>query len=817
MAGLDPLSRGPAGASFDPRIAELAIPAADVAALRATLSTGDVVSAKVLPPSGGADFVEINGQKLAAALPSTVRPGDTLIIEVVAFEGDRLFVRNLGVDVSTGAPAETTTRTGPMFTPDLADELSPAVYSPRTIGAVPLPAGGTQQQPVVELPSRSSSLGGAYAPPAVAVTRPAGTPVYFISTGGTAAGVSSPASGPTPQAVPAAPQAPSAPSGAPPGPNVAAATAGVVARLPQLPGGTPPTAVLVAATVKQAGAGPQAGGPGQRQSPVIENGVDSGSLVEAKIAASRAAGSSLGEPLGTTARDAGAASAPARIVPTAQSSPALRQAATRSDLAGQIAQRAMIVPRSLVAGAAVASKVEAAVEAALESAVAEEPASEGAVPASEVAGSATPDAASRTSAAPAAEAAATVSAARAASTDTATVASPRAAASALEFAEPTALVRALNLPVTPTTVGAARLALARPQFLPEALSALERALPEGAADPRVSSLKTIAAYVTRLDPESPHFAQQLAAYVEHVVEGPEARVVSLLQTLASANEEPLVAQSAVAQPGDAASLQAASAPASGQPAPAGSTAAAGAEQTAPAATPVASRAAVEATRPQEAFPTPALPLGAGAATQASIVQRAISLAHDLKTQLQSFLESPPDATPSGALSAAQTALAAVTANQVNASLVAQQNPGQIALSVPLPFTGGRPAQITINRDAPDGKRALDGDNFHIGFILDTDHLGTVALDMQTVGRTVNVKVQAESELYAGTFSRSLGELETRLKSLRYNVAAMQAAVAPRGRPPVESTAPPGDTAPASEASASGNDEVAVIGVVDKRV
>ena len=214
------------------------------------------------------------------------------------------------------------------------------------------------------------------------------------------------------------------------------------------------------------------------------------------------------------------------------------------------------------------------------------------------------------------------------------------------------------------------------------------------------------------------------------------------------------------------------------------------------------------------FKTPALPVNANAATAASIVQRAVALAHDLKTQLQSFLESPPPGS-AAAVDAAQTALTAVTANQVNAALVAQQNPSQIALALPLPFSGTRPAQITIARDAPEGGRPLDGDNFHIGFILDTQHLGTVALDLQTVGRTVNVKLQAESELYAGPFARSLDALGTRLKALRYNVAAMQAGVAPRGRAPVEPTAQAAVPTPAPPEPAV--EDAVVNGAVDKRV
>ena len=380
MAGLDPLSRGlTTGASFDPRVSEIAIPAANVAALRATLSTGDVVSAKVLPPAGGADFVEINGQQLAAALPSNVRPGDTMIIEVVAFEGDRLYVRNLGVDVSTGSAANATTRTGPMFVPDLADELSPATYSARSAAGAPLPVAPANPETLAAAeaaafePQAPTSIngGGAYAPPQVAVTRPPGTPVYFIATGGSTS-TSGPATAPlgTPATFSAA-----APLGTGTAGSAPSALDGVVARPPQLPGGTPPAAVFVAATVKPAS--PGAGPPSTaalppRLGPPLETGLDPRSSIEAKIAASRATVSAGAEEpvISAAAAYARLTAAPGRTAlepaapPFQAAAPARPLTTAQSEAAGQLAQRASVVQRFVAS--AVAAEAAATDEAAPE-------------------------------------------------------------------------------------------------------------------------------------------------------------------------------------------------------------------------------------------------------------------------------------------------------------------------------------------------------------------------------------------------------------------------------------------------------------------
>ena len=58
--------------------------------------------------------------------------------------------------------------------------------------------------------------------------------------------------------------------------------------------------------------------------------------------------------------------------------------------------------------------------------------------------------------------------------------------------------------------------------------------------------------------------------------------------------------------------------------------------------------------------------------------------------------------------------------------IAAQNAATMAFTLPM-WLGSQYAQahIAIDRDAPEqqGKRGLDGDNFHIAFVLDTKHLG----------------------------------------------------------------------------------------------
>jgi hypothetical protein len=110
------------------------------------------------------------------------------------------------------------------------------------------------------------------------------------------------------------------------------------------------------------------------------------------------------------------------------------------------------------------------------------------------------------------------------------------------YTEPVALLRALRLPVTPATVAAATSALARPDRLPDALAALERALPNAADNPQVATLRALLSFVGRLDPRSPALASQVAAYVDHVVDGAEPKLATLFAaTRAATPSEPATA------------------------------------------------------------------------------------------------------------------------------------------------------------------------------------------------------------------------------------------------------------------------------------
>lgn len=60
----------------------------------------------------------------------------------------------------------------------------------------------------------------------------------------------------------------------------------------------------------------------------------------------------------------------------------------------------------------------------------------------------------------------------------------------------------------------------------------------------------------------------------------------------------------------------------------------------------------------------------------------------------------------------------------------------------------------------------------------------VAIDLETVGRAVKVKVNAEHSAAADRFRVSLGDLQDRLEQLRYKVASIGAQVAARGAAPI---------------------------------
>lgn len=309
-----------------------------------------------------------------------------------------------------------------------------------------------------------------------------------------------------------------------------------------------------------------------------------------------------------------------------------------------------------------------------------------------------------------------------------------------DFREPLPLVRALGLPVTPTNLAAAKLALSTPQRLPAALATLESALPD-VDDSRVQTLRALTAFIGKIDPQSPQLAAQISAYVDNVVTGNEPKLAQLLTAQLTSDQF------------------------ANQPAPppaATATTAANAQPTPPAA------------------PVPTLPVVA----LAQIVARSAALNVDLKTQILSLVNGPPAVDAPDFVPAASAALSAITAVQMNAAQAMAASPQTMSFTIPMFLGQGYgQAQIAVDRDAkqPDGRsRSLDGDNFHIAFVLTTKNLGIVTVDLQTVGRAFSLSVKTENEKSAATFGDKLATLTDRLQTLRYTVNSAEASVAGRG-------------------------------------
>jgi len=299
------------------------------------------------------------------------------------------------------------------------------------------------------------------------------------------------------------------------------------------------------------------------------------------------------------------------------------------------------------------------------------------------------------------------------------------------FSEPAALLRGLRIPVTAANLAAARLALEFPEKVPAALSALERALSDS-SDPRLATLKTLTSFLARLDPRSPVFAAQIAAFVDHVVTGREARLVQL---------------SPMALPEDE---------------------------------------GADAAEEPVGTDVPAGPVGAPNAERNAALRAALD--YDFKSQLlAAAAEGGNDATPQGAAleRALSGALAAITALQLSAASTLAARPDGLNLCIPVALPDGFvQARVRIGRDAPGGAAIpLDGDNFHIAFVLETHRLGTVAIELKTVGRAVALSVKTEAALTQRIFSRALGLLSERLEKLRYHVTSAEAVVAPAAAAP----------------------------------
>ena len=65
-------------------------------ALQAQITVGDQIPATILPPANGQDLLSFLGQSVVAQLPPGLNPGETLLLQVTAFQGSQIVVRNLG-------------------------------------------------------------------------------------------------------------------------------------------------------------------------------------------------------------------------------------------------------------------------------------------------------------------------------------------------------------------------------------------------------------------------------------------------------------------------------------------------------------------------------------------------------------------------------------------------------------------------------------------------------------------------------------------------------------------------------------------------
>lgn len=307
------------------------------------------------------------------------------------------------------------------------------------------------------------------------------------------------------------------------------------------------------------------------------------------------------------------------------------------------------------------------------------------------------------------------------------------------------VLRSVKLPDTAFTRTVAAIAQQAPQRLAPVLRRLESVLAQLPSDPRAATLRTIAGFISKLNlANGETLAAQIEAYVSHAVRGSEAKLTSLLQALS-----------------DAAASDAASEPSAGRTLPH--------QAPQPAAQTVPDRHAQIAVR--EAPPVS----NAAAHARAAVLSEAS--AHDLKTAMLALLRDAPGGRTGTVAQALNESLVTIAGNQLNTLNASAQSPGTIAFALPAFFhEGGKPAYLRISRDGEGSRTPMDADNFHIAFVLDTANLGTVAIDVQTSGRAVNVDVKTEAAPAASAFQDGFGALRERLEHLRYRVSSTAANV-----------------------------------------
>ncbi len=303
-----------------------------------------------------------------------------------------------------------------------------------------------------------------------------------------------------------------------------------------------------------------------------------------------------------------------------------------------------------------------------------------------------------------------------------------------------ALLTRLRVPVTPTTLAAAKLVEAATKNATAAYEKLDAVLAKLPPDPRAASLRSTLSFVARFDLRNTRaLPEQIASYVSNVVTSAESKTAQIVRAWTQAEPLGFAQVADRAQPLPGATVRVPEAPVVSQ-------------SIDPSLVNVAARAA----------------------------ERAVALDHDVKTALLQLVADPPPGSSTQVIAALRDALTATTAAQLNA--LAPENNTANTIAIPLPayfYDGGQPAQVRISRDARNGKNPMDADNFHIAFVLDTKSLGTVAIDVQTAGRSVRLDVKTETARSADRFRTSLGDLRGRLQALHYRVATMAAGIAPR--------------------------------------
>ena len=330
-----------------------------------------------------------------------------------------------------------------------------------------------------------------------------------------------------------------------------------------------------------------------------------------------------------------------------------------------------------------------------------------------------------------------------------------------------ALLARLRIPATPITLAAAKIVDNAAQVLPKAYAQLDVILARmSSTDPRVASLRSLLSFTSDINPgDERALPEQIASFVSNVLDSAEGKIATIVSAILNASDAETTSQ---AEP-------APEAPVAAQPSPA-----------APNGTTSATSMPAAASQ-AETIAVHTLPVAA----QAQVAERAVALENDVKTLLLSLAQQPPNNAPPALAQAVNNAVVATTAVQMNALGAQNVDPNTIMIPLPVAFyEGGRPASIRVSRDAPNARQRFDADNFHIAFVLDTQSLGTVAIDLQSVGRAVRINVKTERASIADRMRTTLGDLRARLESLRYRVAAIGADVAAttaarEARPPAQ--------------------------------